>query len=146
MANKLDTCVDNIGAQLTSALVAADGSGTLKAVKREVVLPFGEPNTPVLGLVISSIRRADKIWIAEVVIMVAANKGNVSSDERVTELVAAIDAQLTTVKQSGSAGGSIDLPAWEFWYAAQNVGEHLQHVGALATLRVRVEEPLASGE
>ena len=138
VANKVDTVADNI----TTALQALVTAGTLKAVRRQVILPFGEINPPVVGLVIADLARQTLDWTATVTIMLVANKGGVSCDERVTELVAVIDGAISALATGGSAGGSIDCPRWDFWYAAQNAGQPLQHVGALASLRVRVEDPI----
>ena len=140
VANKIDTAVDNIETALGALVVAK----TLKAVSRAVLNPFGQVNVPVLGLAISRLGRENVTWTAELVLMLVANKGNVAADETLTELVAAVDGCITTLVDSGSAGASIDRPVWDTWYAGHNVNEPLQQVGALATLRIRVEDPLVT--
>jgi len=142
MANRIDNCVDAIEAKLKSGLVKADGTGVLKAVKRGVISPFTETNPPVLGLAVSRLSRDSTTWTAEVLLMLAANAGSLTCDERVTDLIARTDDKIVELIAAGSAGGSIDRPIWDAWYGLAQRGQPLQHVGALGTLRIRVEDPL----
>ena len=142
MANKIDNVIDNLETQLKT-LVSADGTGVLKSVERRIPNPFAERNPPVLGLVISRVyREIGKIWIAEGGLFLVANKGQTTADETITELVAEIDAQIEALMNSGSAGGSIDNPIFDFWYAPNADNGPLMHVGATGSLRIRVEGPL----
>lgn len=142
MANRIDNCVDAIQTKLTTDLVKADGTGVLKAVKRAVISPFTEPNPPVLGLVVSRLSRESTTWTAQVLLMLAANAGGMTCDERVTDLIARTDDKIVELIDAGSAGGCIDRPVWDAWYGLAQRGQPLQHVGALGTLRIRVEDPL----
>ena len=142
MANKIDNVVDAIEAKLKAGLVKADGTGVLKAVKRGVVSPFTERNPPVAALAVSRLSRESSTWTAEVLLMLVANAGGVSCDERVTDLIARIDDKIVELINAGSSGGCIDRPVWDFWYALAQRDQPLQHVGAMGTLRIRVEDPL----
>ena len=141
MANKIDNVIDAI----ETALAALVTAGTLKTVKREVLLPFAEHNPPVLGLAASALHRETTTWIAEVLITMVTHKGSTSADQTCTELVATIDAAIMAVNGEGK-GGIIDQPRWEFWYDVHKSGEPLQHVGAVASVRIRCQDPLAIAE
>ena len=93
MANKISTVMDN----LTTALGGLVTGGTLKAVKRRIIIPSQEHNPPVLGLVVDDFRREDQIWVATALLMVLGAKGGSLADEVVIDLVAAVDDCLQTV-------------------------------------------------
>ena len=138
MANKISTVLDNIATKLAE-LVA---SGTLKAVQRTVINPLKAQNTPVVGLAISRLSRADQIWNADVLLMLLARTGDDTPDEAVIDLVGAVDAKIAALREAGTAAGALDLPVWDLWHHP-NAG-HLQRVGAIGGLRIRVEDPLVT--
>ena len=137
MPNKIDNVFDKIETELAELV-----PDTLTAVKREVVNPLKVLEPPLVGLVVSRLSREDDTWTAEGLLMLAANKGNVSMDQAVTELVAALDDKIVELIDKGTAGGAIDRPVWDFWYSAASPDMPLMHVGAIGSIRVRTEDPL----
>lgn len=145
MANKIDNVVDKLATQIAT-LVKADGSGTLKRCLRGVIEPSSHPNTPVLAMAVSSLRRDSTTWTAQVILQLVANAGGQTVDQAVTDLIAAVDAQVAAFVDSANPGGHVDRPDWELWYRPDGDLGALAHVGALGTLRVRVEDPLTIAE
>ncbi len=138
MANKIDITLDAIETKLNTLVPA-----TVKVVTRRIINPFTEHSVPVIGLAISRLHRErGNSWIADVLIMIAANKGGVEADQTVTELVAEVDDKIDELVTAGTAGGMIDTPMWDFWYDAASMETPLQHVGAIGGLRIRVESSL----
>lgn len=149
MANKIDNTVDAIETAIGAIVQewggtewVEDGSKPFTALKRGVINPFKEPNVPAIGITISRLYRERETWIAELLVMLAANKGDVSCDERVTELVAQLDPKIMSVNGAG-AGGIVDQPTWDFWYDARDLDSApLAHVGAIGNVRIRASDPL----
>ena len=139
MANKIDNVVDNI----TTALGGLVTVGAIKSVKRCVLVPATVHSPPAVGLVVDRVWRETTTWFAELLLMLVANKGGVTVDERITELLAAVDGVICTLIAGGKSGGSIDKPMWDIWYSIGNADSGWSQVGALATLRIRVQDPLA---
>jgi hypothetical protein len=138
MANKIDTVIAALKTQFDTLVT----SGVLKAVSREVLLPFEQSPVPALGLALSRLSGTGVTWEAELAIMLVGNRGNSAGDAAVTELIAKVHGQIITLRAAGSAGGFIDLPVWDLWHAREGAGMPLQLVGAVASLRIRVEDPL----
>jgi len=147
MANKIDNAMDVIAAQFAELITAK----TLRVVERRPVMPYGNASEPILGLVVSRMQRANRIWTAEGLIRVVARKGTYSeTDQALTELMAVLDAKLTeaadTEIPATAAGGTpcavVDSPMWDFWYAAENVGQPLARVGLMGTFKLTTETPL----
>lgn len=144
MANKIDTVMDAIKTKLDE-LVSVDGTGVLKAVQRRVISPLTESNVPILGLVVSRMRRrggpaGGAPWEAQALVMLCARGKSTKADESITNLVAEVDAKIEALIDAGTAGGAIDGPEWDYWY--QGIGDSLVPVGAIGALRISVEGPL----
>ncbi len=142
MANRIDTVMDAIETKLKT-LVAADGTGVFKAVERAVINPLTANNPPVISLVISRLYREGATWTADVLVMIMADKTSATPDQRVTELVANADGAISALIDAATAGGVIDRPVWDFWYAAGSSNPQ-SLVGAIGGLTIRVEDPLLS--
>lgn len=137
MANKIETVMGNIETAM-AAMVPA----TLKAVKRAVIIPAQVHNPPELGIVISRFYREDKMWVAEVGLFLVANKSTADwPDTRIIELVAQVHDAIPT---SAQAGASLDLPRWDLWHAAGGHDAGWALVGAVGSMRIRVEDPLGT--
>lgn len=139
MANKIDTVIDAVETKLNE-LVEADGSGVLAAVERGVINPLKGQQLPVCGVAPSRFRREGAIWVCEMLIMLAARTGTGDADTAITDVLIEVDAAIEALVDAGTAGGVIDDPVWDSWY--QPRGDSLAVVGAIATLRFKVESPL----
>lgn len=137
MSNKVTTAMDN----LEAALAALIDAGTLRAVERRVIGAGAEPR-PMAAVVLTRLAREDTTWTAELLLQLAAASGR-DADEAIVELVADVDAALTAFIDGGSAGAAFDRPAFEIWYARTNDGLFAR-VGAMAALRLRVQDPLST--
>lgn len=142
MANKIDTVMDNLQAELDELVVA----GTLKSVTRAVLEPAAVHDPPALGLVVSRIHREDETWFADVGIFLVANRGGLTVDEAVTELVGLIDGKITEAVDGSALGGHVNRPDWNFWYMPTGQSTGWQHVGAVGTCQMRVLDPLIIAE
>ena len=139
MANKIDTLIDAVETKLNE-LVAADGTGVLKAVKRGVINPLKQQQVPVCGVAPSRFRREGDIWVCEILLMLAVRAGTGDADAAITDVLIEVDAKIEALVDAGTAGGFIDDPFWDSWY--QPRGDSMACVGAMATLRFKVEAPL----
>jgi len=138
MANKISICLDRI----ETALAALVTAGTLKAVKRSVIVPEASPRVPALGLAPSRLRREGETWICDVTAMLVTSKGTEEFDETIIDLIAAVDACLTTLIEAGTAGASVDRPKWDTWIQRTPQETQYSYVGAMGELRIRVVDPL----
>jgi len=131
----------NVLANVRTKLLDLVDSGTLRAVRNTLLTPTGDAMAPVATVVASRMRRDGSTWIGEALLQVLVGSGGSASEETIVETMAAIDAALAALMDSGSAGGVIDRPVWDFWPHRTAGGEWVM-VGCMATLRVRVEDPL----
>lgn len=133
MSNRASTLLGALEDQLDE-LVA---SGDLKAVYRRLVDPLREAKRPCVGLVITRLQRRwpRSVWEATLLVQVVTEQGTAHADRTVLDLVAKVDTKLEELADSDGAGGTIDRPLWEPWYAAK-ASEPLAAVGALGTLRM----------
>ncbi|HUT58050.1 MAG TPA: hypothetical protein VNA25_09405 [Phycisphaerae bacterium] len=141
MSNKIDTVMDNIVTQL-GELVEADGTGVFKAVQRAVINALTAVNLPIFACAVDRLQCDQGTWTAHALLQIAANKGGSAADSTVTDLIAEADAQIRALAGSGAAGGGIDQIIWDPWYRPGNNPAHLDHVGAIGSLRIRVEGTL----
>lgn len=141
MANKIDTVMDNIETKLNE-LVQADGSGVFKALQRAVINALTTVNPPIFAVAVDHLQCDQGTWTAYVLLQIAANRGGSAADSTVTDLIAEADAQIRALAGSGAAGGGIDQIIWDPWYRPGNNPAHLDHVGAIGSLRIRVEGTL----
>jgi len=143
MANKISNVIGAIERGLAGLVV----DGRLKAVQRRIINPLTEAQLPVLGLMPSTLRRdggprGSRTWVCQLLLMLAVRRGAGELDERIIDAVAAVDAAVDAVADAGTSGGVIQAPTWDLW--AHPVEGALQPVGAMGTLEIRVEGPLAT--
>lgn len=139
--NKIDIAVDNVRTKLLE-LVSADGSGELKSVERKCIVFGTVNNPPVLGLFIDEFWRETNTWFANALIMLQANKGDLTVDKRIITLAGLVDKKITELADSGSAGGVIDRPRWMTWTTMAAQGAGVRPVGAIGEMRIRVADPV----
>lgn len=138
MANRISTVMDNLAAAMET-LVAA---GTLKAVRRRLIVPSQESNPPVAGLVLDDYRRDGAVWVANALVMVLAARGGEAPDEIILDLVAEADAAIQTAIDAGGLGGAVDSPHWSNWFNAWAKDTGVLQIGSRGTMRIQTVSPL----
>ncbi len=146
MANRIDNALDAIEA----ALVVLREAGTLKAVRRGLINPQTQHVVPAVGIVPTDARRAggpsgSYVWNVPVLLMVCTAGQQAKADQSITELMGEIEAAINTLEAAGTAGCTIDLPRWDFWYTPGAAGT-LVKVGAWGMLDLRIDGPLKISE
>ena len=142
MANKIDTAMDAMETAL-NLLVAA---GTLKAVRRAILVAQNVPSCPVVCFLPMNVDRlggsgaASERAVTVDVRIITRSKDSLA-DQTVSELIAAVETGLNTLADS-SGGPLIEMPRWDFWYGFGAGGLVLQ--GAICRMRVGLSGPLAS--
>ena len=138
MANKIDNALDVIATTLTDAAI-------VKAVERGVVNPATVANPPVIGLVPSRSKRTGgpnptRSWTTSVLMMVCTSAKGSAAGEKITELMADVEAALDGLPADGSLGANVEMEGWDFWYHAPTGGA--VPVGAWAALKIETSGPL----
>lgn len=141
MANKISRAMDALDTCLKT-LVNADGTGLLKAVKREIIHPTTEPNPPVAALVVDEMYREGSVWIVQLIVQLLVHKGGGDTDKTIIRLVSNVDTAITALIDSGQAQASIDRPSFIMWYPPSMTGAPRSKAGAEAKFRMRVTDPI----
>lgn len=119
MANKIDTLIDAVQTKLEELVTA----GTVKAVEQKLHDPMQEQRVPLIGIVpLSAARRGGSAapqWVVTAAIRVLARCKASAGSGTLTELIAAVQAKLDALSDSGTFGAALELGNWELTYHFQ---------------------------
>jgi hypothetical protein len=133
--NRIDTVLDALATQL--ALVAG-----VRELVRGPVFADTQMLIPAIGLFADRIQRDGKIWHVHVTIAWLGRSARGGAMGNVIAAIAAMDAAVSTVRDSGTAGGYIDTPSFDLWASPLTRGGPITSVGEWGSLAVTVEDPL----
>lgn len=146
MANKIDTVLGNLKTAL-NVLATADGGNVLaQTCRRQWVNPEAQGGAePYVAFLPSRISREDTTWTCEVGIQLVCRSDSGEADDVLLTALGHVDRAIEQLAAGGSAGGRIDRPSWQLWYSPTRGGT-LSRVGCVGTVRIRVIDPLETGD
>ena len=134
MSNRIIVVKNNLVTGLETLMPAS-----VNAVEQRVIKPLNEPNTPVIGILLTDwYRLHGSTWVGNFLVMLAALG---ETDDTTIELTTAITAAVDAVAASDGCGGEISTPLWESWQQL-GAGGAMTRMGAVGRVPFRVENPL----
>jgi len=137
VANKIDNAADVIVTRLNS-VHGPEGTAPIfkKLVERKIILAHRVSSRPVMGIVVDDFWREGTTWIVNLLLMLA-------DDDDLFATVAKIDATLEALAaENGTLPANMDRPKWQAWHDMTTHAGSPKKIGAVGSLRLRVQEPL----